>query len=911
MKRITIQITVILTLTVLLGINAYASAPEEVKLPQFDVTINDVVIDNDMREYPFIVYKDITYFPMTYYDCRYLGVATSWDSKKGLSVWTDDITGSYYDYLGDEVNRLTDTAIVPTYDIRINGQEIDNEAERYPLLSYRNVTYFPLTWRYAHDSFGWKYNWSDKGLEIASDNPQLTKLPLEEWSTVYQVAYDDGYYYYSEEYSEDDGSKSYRAIRQKEDFTSAPETIYDIKSGYWGSNFYNIFYESVNGSFWLKYKNSRQEETCFRVDQSGDVEKIMGGSKDEFIMEDGYLYIDKHHIGGGSSIVWTDGENKEIVTENTYTYGIGNNGIPGRVVDDSLYTLRESHGDDTESKVENQLVCLDYDAKEELIIIDAGVNWFDILGDRIIFQKLGDPVVYLCNKDGSGIEIFCDDWPEGITSQQWIYNDSVMMVHKDEETKKYSLYKVSEDNAELIYSSSGSSFYHSGNWVTVISENKREFGAMVFDIQTDSEITIGDPIEFEFLNEDRLIFKNTESNKIYVLDLEKVLSSQSTNEAELSTIQTQTEESVEYSIIELEVPDWASKNDVGYYDGYYYFLWEIALADGTRSYQVYRSRCDDNEELELILENNVSPTEDDIYYSYEFYESDGCYWLQVYKGTGIQGITTYYRVNADGSTVLDETGRYDFVAVDGGHLFILNDTGLGVDLGDGDKYFDNVKDIYFGKTIYPIGSTGGITISRNDYATVIEDRVYLQATERSDSYEAEDRLLNALVSVDYKTGEFDVVLKDNITFFNVIGDRLIYQKHDDRHVYTCDLNGMGEQELFGEVIDGKVRYCWVWEDIIMLSLIMEDDLDFLESVYRVVKGSAEHVGIIDRDWYKHSGAWVAFNKNESKDDYVELLNIETEEVIIIDEPVEVYDFSDSRLLMRDIESDKVMIVVVD
>lgn len=32
--------------------------------------------------------------------------------------------------------------------ITVNGQTIDNRTEEYPLLSFRNITYFPLTWRY-------------------------------------------------------------------------------------------------------------------------------------------------------------------------------------------------------------------------------------------------------------------------------------------------------------------------------------------------------------------------------------------------------------------------------------------------------------------------------------------------------------------------------------------------------------------------------------------------------------------------------------------------------------------------------------------------------------------------------------------------------------------------------------------
>lgn len=42
-----------------------------VTLPTFNVVLNDINIDNHYSKYPLIVYKDITYFPMTYSDCRF------------------------------------------------------------------------------------------------------------------------------------------------------------------------------------------------------------------------------------------------------------------------------------------------------------------------------------------------------------------------------------------------------------------------------------------------------------------------------------------------------------------------------------------------------------------------------------------------------------------------------------------------------------------------------------------------------------------------------------------------------------------------------------------------------------------------------------------------------------------------
>jgi hypothetical protein len=39
-------------------------------------------------------------------------------------------------------------------------------------LNFRNVTYFPLTWRFTADEFGWEYSWDEKsGLQINTGDP--------------------------------------------------------------------------------------------------------------------------------------------------------------------------------------------------------------------------------------------------------------------------------------------------------------------------------------------------------------------------------------------------------------------------------------------------------------------------------------------------------------------------------------------------------------------------------------------------------------------------------------------------------------------------------------------------------------------------------------------------------------------
>ena len=71
---------------------AFAAEAETASLPSFKVTLNGVEVKNEYREYPLFVYNDITYFPMTYFDCRFLGLITEFDIYTGLNIQRENIS---------------------------------------------------------------------------------------------------------------------------------------------------------------------------------------------------------------------------------------------------------------------------------------------------------------------------------------------------------------------------------------------------------------------------------------------------------------------------------------------------------------------------------------------------------------------------------------------------------------------------------------------------------------------------------------------------------------------------------------------------------------------------------------------------------------------------------------------------
>ena len=98
-------------------------AEESVTLPSFDVTFGEEEVDSSYRQFPLIVYKDITYVPMTYYDCRYLGLKTDWNGEtRTLSIEQTPINCAYRDYKWEWKNSKNNKASVCDFNIIVNGR---------------------------------------------------------------------------------------------------------------------------------------------------------------------------------------------------------------------------------------------------------------------------------------------------------------------------------------------------------------------------------------------------------------------------------------------------------------------------------------------------------------------------------------------------------------------------------------------------------------------------------------------------------------------------------------------------------------------------------------------------------------------------------------------------------------------
>jgi hypothetical protein len=137
----------------------------KITFPSYGIHVNGQSIDNKYSKYPLFVYKDITYFPMTWNYTQTLGLRTAWSAETGFAISKDESipfttnvkldTGSYI------IPGSTATATFPEFNVFLNDKWVDNSQEEYPVLTYKDVTYFPMTWNFAVEELGLTTKWDD------------------------------------------------------------------------------------------------------------------------------------------------------------------------------------------------------------------------------------------------------------------------------------------------------------------------------------------------------------------------------------------------------------------------------------------------------------------------------------------------------------------------------------------------------------------------------------------------------------------------------------------------------------------------------------------------------------------------------------------------------------------------------
>ena len=151
-----------------------------VKIPSFPVIVNGVEYNSKYSEYPFLIYNDITYMPMTYDFATFMGINITFNKGVNdvyhkdemiLHIGNAERTASKLgQYLKKEENKDSYKAVIPDYHTYISFEEKEyDNSSLYPVINFEGITYLPLTWDVMHTLLDWEYSFDhDRGLVINS-----------------------------------------------------------------------------------------------------------------------------------------------------------------------------------------------------------------------------------------------------------------------------------------------------------------------------------------------------------------------------------------------------------------------------------------------------------------------------------------------------------------------------------------------------------------------------------------------------------------------------------------------------------------------------------------------------------------------------------------------------------------------
>ncbi len=136
------------------------------------VAFGDIRVGNTTLEYPIVSINSVDrygcYLPLTYDNCKMLGLGISWTPESGLAIWskgTEPVAGGF----GKSIMSENGKAAMSLYDgeITINGKKYANRDASIPMLYYKDIVYFPLYWSHAMYELGMSYSYSlENGMVI-------------------------------------------------------------------------------------------------------------------------------------------------------------------------------------------------------------------------------------------------------------------------------------------------------------------------------------------------------------------------------------------------------------------------------------------------------------------------------------------------------------------------------------------------------------------------------------------------------------------------------------------------------------------------------------------------------------------------------------------------------------------------
>jgi hypothetical protein len=489
----------------------------KVTLPRFAVKLNGHVVENQYRKYPLLVYRNITYFPMTWYDSRLLGLEANWSRNNGLNIKQSHVTSTYVSYHSESRNATNYVAKAPASVITINGKKIDNTKEKYPLLSFRNVTYFPLTWRFAHDEFGWDYQWnSANGLSITSQNPQVQIISLPKYAGKNDVALYKGYYYFTETIG-----TSNHVFRAPIQDPSDKKEIYTYNFGTTDRMPSAVSFQIRDNNLWFTYHlggGFTGEDVFVKIGEDGKAE----------LQHQGYLNFRETSYGtiiihqgasafeGGNLYLLPPGEEEAnskkigdpnlkyaVTFDGTWALGPGGNASYIGVSGENVYVLASKDVSDA-----NKIYKINLDTNKTEKIVNSSVNMFRVFGNKLYYVKDEDNTLYSSALDGSGEMKLSDhavSWFDSI--------DGNIFYTTKKQTNQFELYQVNLNGDDPL------------EWKTPVTDVKvlnnrlvlqfgKNDGVVLLDGSGSLQVKVANPISRIFTSDKGVLLESSKDSRV-------------------------------------------------------------------------------------------------------------------------------------------------------------------------------------------------------------------------------------------------------------------------------------------------------------------------------------------------------------------------------------------------------------
>jgi hypothetical protein len=493
-----------------------ADVSVRVTLPDFAVNLNGHKVENQYREYPLLVYHDITYFPMTWNDTRLLGLEAIWSPAAGLNIKQSQVTSSYAPYKSGSRNAATYSAKISTSAITVNGKVINNSKEQYPLLSFRNVTYFPLSWRFAHDEFGWDYKWNaTSGLSITSHNLQLQTVGLPAYAAENGVALFKGYYYFVE--TTDTTNHVYRApVKQPSD----KEEIYSYSFQDIEFQQAKVIFEIRDDTLWFTYHRGggfMGSDAFVKIGANGKAELIHDGYLDFRDTPYGTLIVrfGASAFEGGNIYLSPPGQEKTIrkgVGDPGLMYAVTSSGstwslIPDdasyyiTVIGDDVYVLASRDKSDA-----NKIYKINLKTNKTEKIVNSGVSRFRIIDNKLYYVKDEDKALYSSALDGTNemkLSEHAVSWFDSI--------DGNLFYTTKKKANQFELYKVNSNGEDpLVWTSPVASVQVLND--KLVCQLGGSDGVVILDGSGSLLLKVADPIARVLTSDNGVLLQNSKNS---------------------------------------------------------------------------------------------------------------------------------------------------------------------------------------------------------------------------------------------------------------------------------------------------------------------------------------------------------------------------------------------------------------